>query len=197
MLLKFYTCTQLPYTTPIWFFISPFTLIVAPLMGGLALLARRPIDAGRRFAQFTALSFINVAAGIIMLLCVFSLLSSQCENARARRVRTLAYPPFHVSPPPLPYNVRTLLYYRYLKKSGGKVQATSNQIAGNIILLCVQLLVKYVEVQVCHLYLYAVVTVRKTRKWSSLYWTSDKYDSIEVGRGPSARRSISVSTRGQ
>jgi len=102
MLLKFYTCTQLPYTTPIWFFISPFTLIVAPLMGGLALLARRPIDAGRRFAQFTALSFINVAAGIIMLLCVFSLLSSQCENARPRRVRTPPYPPFHVSPPPPP-----------------------------------------------------------------------------------------------
>ena len=69
-LVRFYTCTQPPYTTPIWFFVSPFTLVIAPLMGGLALLARHPIDVGRRFAQFTALSCVNVLAGIWVLLCV-------------------------------------------------------------------------------------------------------------------------------
>jgi hypothetical protein len=72
--------------------------------------------------------------------------------------------------------------------------ATPTQVASMIGLLLLQLLVKYCEVQLCHVYLYAVVTVRKTRKWSSLYWTSDQYDAVEVGRGSrrSPRRGLSV-----
>ena len=46
-----------------------------------------------------------------------------------------------------------------------------------LFLACGQLVVKFVEAQVCHVFLFVVVTGRKHKKWSALYWTEDDYDS--------------------
>jgi hypothetical protein len=57
-----------------------------------------------------------------------------------------------------------------------------------LFLVCGQIIVKFIEVQVSHVFIFLVVSGRKSgKKWSALYWTRDNYDSSDTGLLSSSR----------
>ena len=191
---RFWTCSYEPYSGYIIFFVSPFALVAAPVFGLLTLCSRRPVRTGRLYASLTSLSFVNVLVGLGLLLCVRrALYSRRACSLRLRRLlvaraplcarrehrTTSAISLTSSQPPSRPLSFR-LRSSNIPTVFDPQQQQNLNDIDFYFMLFlaCGQLFVKFIEAQVCHIFLFVVVTGRKHNKWSALYWTEDDYDSL-------------------